>query len=107
MNFPRNNLNNNNTKELTSSFSKIAESLKNFNRHNLKNNLRVLFNINQLIGIISTMLNDSNKKEEEKKEDNNSSNSMISYTMTIIEDLKNKLMLFNIILNFKNIYLVI
>ena len=92
MNFPRNiNLNNNNTKELTSTFTKITESLTNFNGYNLKNNLNVLSNINQLTEIISTMLNDSNKKGEEKKEDNNSSNSMISSMMIIIEDLKKQI----------------
>ena len=92
MNFPRNiNLNNNNTKELSSTFTKIAESLTNFNGYNLKNNLNVLSNINQLTEIISTMLNDSNKKGEEKKEDNNSSNSMISSMMIIIEDLKKQI----------------
>ena len=97
MNFPRNsnlnnNTNNNNTKELTSTFAKIAESLQNFNSHNLQNNLNVLSNINQLTGIISSMLNDSNKKGEEKKDENsNSSNSMISYMMTIIEDLKKQI----------------
>ena len=95
MNIPRNstmNNNNNNTKELTATFAKIAESLQNFNVHNLQNNLNVLSNINQLTGIISAMLNDSNKKGEEKKDDNsNSSNSMISYMMTIIEDLKKQI----------------
>ena len=92
MNFPRNiNLNNNNTKELTSTFTKITESLTNFNGYNLKNNLNVLSNINQLTEIISIMLNESNKKGEEKKEDNNSSNSMISSMMTIIEDLKKQI----------------
>ena len=92
MNFPRNiNLNNNNTKELTSTFTKITESLTNFNGYNLKNNLNVLSNINQLTEIISTMLNESNKKGEDKKEDNNSSNSMISSMMTIIEDLKKQI----------------
>ena len=94
MNIPRNSTmnNNNNTKELTATFAKIAESLQNFNVHNLQNNLNVLSNINQLTGIISAMLNDSNKKGEEKKDENsNSSNSMISYMLTIIDDLKKQI----------------
>ena len=76
---------------LSSSFTKIFESLQKFNDQNIQNNNNVYTNANQLSGILS-QLHDL-KKDEDKKEENPKESTLIKYLMTVIEDLKKQISL--------------
>ena len=78
---------------LTASFAKIAESLQNFNNHNLQNNYNVLSNVNKFTELLSSMLEQKDKENDDKNGvfNKETSASMMRYLMEVIEDLKKQI----------------
>ena len=74
---------------LTASFSKIAESLQNFNNHNLQNNYNVLTNVNKFTELLTAMIENNKGGENEQNKEANAT--MIKYLLEVVDDLKKQI----------------
>ena len=74
---------------LTASFSKIAESLQNFNNHNLQNNYNVLTNVNKFTELLTAMIENNKGGENEQNKEANAT--MMKYLLEVVDDLKKQI----------------
>ena len=74
---------------LTASFSKIAESLQNFNNHNLQNNYNVLTNVNKFTELLTALIENNKGGENEQNREANAT--MIKYLLEVVDDLKKQI----------------